>query len=58
MAEHVILVAGPMGAGKTTAIRTLSDTDVISTEDVTSDRSTSDEETVVAHAGADPARTQ
>ncbi|MBN9613824.1 MAG: hypothetical protein J0H64_10310 [Actinobacteria bacterium] len=29
MAEHVILFAGPMGAGKTTAIRSLSDIEVV-----------------------------
>ncbi|MEX0346380.1 MAG: ATP/GTP-binding protein [Rhizobiaceae bacterium] len=32
MAEHVILVAGPMGAGKTTAIQSLSEVPVVSTE--------------------------
>ncbi len=32
MSENVILIAGPMGAGKTTAIRSLSDTDIVSTE--------------------------
>lgn len=32
MPEHVILVAGPMGAGKTTAIQSLSEIPVVSTE--------------------------
>ena len=32
MPEHVILFGGPMGAGKTTAIQTLSEIDVIATE--------------------------
>ncbi|TPX01006.1 ATP-binding protein, partial [Schumannella luteola] len=32
MAEYVILFAGPMGAGKTTAIRSLSEIEVVSTE--------------------------
>ena len=45
MAEHVILFAGPMGAGKTTAIRTLSEIDVISTEAENSDRFTADKPT-------------
>lgn len=38
MAEYVILFAGPMGAGKTTAIRALSEIEVISTEAGNSDR--------------------
>ena len=32
MAEHVILFTGPMGAGKTTAIQTLSEIEMVSTE--------------------------
>jgi signal recognition particle receptor subunit beta len=43
--EHVILFAGPMGAGKTTAIRSLSDIPVISTEAQNSDRESSDKPT-------------
>lgn len=43
--EHIILFAGPMGAGKTTAIRTLSDIDVVSTEAANTDRAQSDKET-------------
>ena len=35
--EHVILVAGPMGAGKTTAIATLSEIPVVSTDAVNTD---------------------
>ncbi len=38
MAEHVILVVGPMGAGKTTAISALSDIDTIRTEAVNTER--------------------
>ena len=38
MAEHVILFAGPMGAGKTTAIQSLSDIDVVRTEANNSER--------------------
>jgi len=38
MPEHVILFAGPMGAGKTTAIRSLSEIEVVSTEAVNSDQ--------------------
>jgi len=45
MSEHVILVAGPMGAGKTTAIRAVSETPVVSTEAVNTDRATSDKDT-------------
>jgi uncharacterized protein len=45
MAEHVILFAGPMGAGKTTAIRSLSEIDVISTEADNTDRETADKDT-------------
>lgn len=45
MAEHVILVAGPMGAGKTTAIRSLSEIEVVSTEAANTDRETADKAT-------------
>ena len=45
MAEHIILLAGPMGAGKTTAIRSLSEIEVVSTEAANSDRETVDKET-------------
>ena len=45
MAEHVILFTGPMGAGKTTAIRSLSETDVISTEANNSERDVVDKPT-------------
>lgn len=45
MAEHVILFAGPMGAGKTTAIRSLSDTEVVSTEAMNTDRVTANKDT-------------
>lgn len=45
MSELVILFAGPMGAGKTTAIRSLSEIDVISTEAVNTDRETADKAT-------------
>jgi signal recognition particle receptor subunit beta len=45
MAEHVILFGGPMGAGKTTAIQTLSEVDVISTEAENTDREASDKPT-------------
>ena len=38
MAEHVILFAGPMGAGKTTAIQSLSDIEVVRTEANNSER--------------------
>ena len=43
--EHVILFAGPMGAGKTTAIKSLSDIPVIATEAANSDRATADKPT-------------
>jgi signal recognition particle receptor subunit beta len=36
--EHVILFAGPMGAGKTTAIQALSDIEVVLTEAANSER--------------------
>jgi uncharacterized protein len=45
VAEHVILFAGPMGAGKTTAIRSLSEIEVVLTEAVNSDRETVDKPT-------------
>ncbi|QYH34808.1 ATP/GTP-binding protein [Salinibacterium sp. M195] len=45
MAEHVVLFAGPMGSGKTTAIRSLSEIDVVSTEATNTDRVTADKET-------------
>ncbi|MCS0499091.1 GTP-binding protein [Protaetiibacter mangrovi] len=45
MPEHVILFAGPMGAGKTTAIRTLSEIDVVSTEAANTDRLQADKDT-------------
>jgi uncharacterized protein len=45
MAEHVILFTGPMGAGKTTAIRSLSETEVISTEANNSERDVVDKPT-------------
>jgi uncharacterized protein len=45
MAEHVILFAGPMGAGKTTAIVSLSETEVVSTEAANTDRETADKDT-------------
>jgi uncharacterized protein len=38
VAEHVILFTGPMGAGKSTAIRSLSEVEVISTEANNSER--------------------
>jgi signal recognition particle receptor subunit beta len=43
--EHIILFAGPMGAGKTTAIQSLSDIPVITTEAANSDRATADKAT-------------
>ncbi|EAR24258.1 Conserved hypothetical ATP binding protein [marine actinobacterium PHSC20C1] len=45
MSEHVILFVGPMGAGKTTAIRALSEIEVVSTEAANSDRDASDKPT-------------
>jgi uncharacterized protein len=45
MSEHVILVAGPMGAGKTTAIQALSEIPVVSTEAENTDRATADKPT-------------
>jgi uncharacterized protein len=38
MAEHVILFTGPMGAGKTTAIQSLSEIEVVRTEAKNSER--------------------
>jgi signal recognition particle receptor subunit beta len=43
--EHIILFAGPMGAGKTTAIRSLSEIPVISTEAANTDLATADKAT-------------
>jgi uncharacterized protein len=45
MAEHVILIAGPMGAGKTTAIEALSEIPVVSTEAANTDRETANKAT-------------
>lgn len=45
VAEHVILFAGPMGAGKTTAIRTLSDIEMVTTEAANSERHVVDKAT-------------
>ena len=45
MAEHVILFTGPMGAGKTTAIQSLSEIDVVSTEANNSERHVVDKPT-------------
>jgi signal recognition particle receptor subunit beta len=45
MGGHVVIFAGPMGAGKTTAIRTLSEIDVVSTEAANTDRATVDKPT-------------
>jgi signal recognition particle receptor subunit beta len=45
VAEHVILFAGPMGAGKTTAIRTLSDIEVVATEAANTERDLVDKPT-------------
>ncbi|WP_141879312.1 GTP-binding protein [Homoserinimonas aerilata] len=45
MGEHVVIFAGPMGAGKTTAIRALSEVEVVSTEAANSDRAVVDKET-------------
>ncbi len=45
MSEHVILVVGPMGAGKTTAISALSDIDTIRTEAVNTERDVVDKAT-------------
>jgi uncharacterized protein len=43
--EHKILLAGPMGAGKTTAIRALSDRRIVSTDVKSFDQSESDKAT-------------
>lgn len=45
MAEHVILFAGPMGAGKTTAIRAISEIDIVTTEAGNTDRAAFDKAT-------------
>ena len=45
MPEHVILFAGPMGAGKTTAIQSVSEIDVVSTEANNSERDVVDKPT-------------
>jgi len=45
MAEHVILFAGPMGAGKTTAIQTLSEIPVVLTEAKNTERDVVDKAT-------------
>jgi signal recognition particle receptor subunit beta len=45
VAEHVILFTGPMGAGKTTAIKAVSEIDVVSTEANNSERHVVDKPT-------------
>lgn len=45
MAEHIILFAGPMGAGKSTAIGALSEIEVVSTEAENTERDVVDKET-------------
>lgn len=45
MPEHVILFTGPMGAGKTTAIQSLSEIEVVRTEANNSERHIVDKET-------------
>jgi signal recognition particle receptor subunit beta len=45
MAEHVILFTGPMGAGKTTAIESLSEIEVVRTEANNSERHIADKPT-------------
>jgi signal recognition particle receptor subunit beta len=45
MPDHVILFAGPMGAGKTTAIRALSDIEVVATEAANTERDVVDKPT-------------
>lgn len=45
MAEHVILFAGPMGAGKTTAVQSLSEIAVVSTEAENTERDVVDKPT-------------
>jgi uncharacterized protein len=51
--EHVILFAGPMGAGKTTAISSISDIPVVTTEAVNNDlqRHTKEKTTVALDYG-------
>ena len=41
MAQHKIIFAGPVGAGKTTAIRTLSDIPIVHTDEDATDMTTS-----------------
>jgi hypothetical protein len=45
MAEHVILFAGPMGAGKTAAVRSLSEIEVVATEAENTERHVVDKPT-------------
>ena len=45
MSEHVILFTGPMGAGKTTAIRAISEISVVTTEADNTDREAFDKAT-------------
>lgn len=45
MAEHVILFAGPMGAGKTTAISSLSEIETVRTEAANTERDIADKAT-------------
>ena len=45
MAEHVVLVAGPMGAGKTTAIAAVSDIPIVTTEAHNTERDVVDKDT-------------
>ncbi len=45
MAEHVVLIAGPMGAGKTTAISAVSDIPIVKTEATNTERDVVDKET-------------
>jgi len=45
MAEHVVLFAGPMGAGKTTAIESLSEIEIVKTEASNTDRKSADKAT-------------
>jgi signal recognition particle receptor subunit beta len=45
VAEHVILFAGPMGSGKTTAIQSLSEIEVVATEAANTERDVVDKPT-------------